>query len=81
MSAPTVTFGEIVAKDQGVEILEAPEFALLSLDLLASPVSRMTVHLGLVHFGYRDGKPITYEVIGWDGDHAALQLQRVGGDV
>lgn len=68
--------GTIELKDNGIEITNAPDEALMSLGVLGGYNPR-AVYVGrdTVTLGYP--KSVTYKVVGWDADKAALVLEKV----
>lgn len=72
-------YGAIVVRDEGLRLVEAPKYGVLSLEALVfnagSDGRGIVVHGGLIHFGDDE----SYRIVGWEPDEAVLLLERIDG--
>lgn len=69
--------GEIIVRDNGITVEQAPDDALVSLQLIAHATRGLQVVGDTIVLGERPGNVVTYKVTGWDDRHAALVVEKV----
>lgn len=67
---------EVILRDNGIEVLQAPEYARISLELLASHGRGIRVSADEVTVGTTPGSVVVYQVVGWDGPCPLLRRVR-----
>jgi len=65
----------LILKDNGIEVVEAPDESMISLVLLAQEARGVMVHGNYIWFG-TGVHAVRYLVTGWDAEHAALTLRK-----
>lgn len=60
----------------GIEVIEAPEYARVSIALLFSDPRGLRVHGNMIDFGGHENKWVSYQVVGIEDEGCALLLRR-----
>lgn len=70
-------YGNIEVTHRSPVVVEAPDRALISLEMIAHPGSQLDVRGGRIYVGHTaGGRPVCYRVVGWEPAGGSLIVER-----